>query len=195
MEAAAGGGCAEGAERSAALTSFSAEPQRLQFLHSMHCQRYERAAAAIASVNCRHDGWPTGGHRPSRPRADTTRPHGGTHGDPIGTPRRHGGTPQGAHRDTGGHQREPIGTRGGLRGTQRDTGGPRREPIGTRGDPIGSHRDTGGHHREPIGTRGDTWRPHRKPIGSHSDTGGPHRDTGGHRREPIGTWGDTVGSP
>ena len=156
MEAAAGGGCAEGAERSAALTSFSAEPQRLQFLHSMHCQRYERAAAAIASVNCRHDGWPTGGHRPSRPRADTTRPHGGTHGDPIGTPRRHGGTPQGAHRDTGGHQREPIGTRGGLRGTHRDTGGPRREPIGTRGDPIGSHRDTGGHHREPIGTRGDT---------------------------------------
>ena len=114
MEAAAGGGCAEGAERSAALTSFSAEPQRLQFLHSMHCQRYERAAAAIASVNCRHDGWPTGGHRPSRPRADTTRPHGGT--------------PQGAHRDTGGHVEASEG----------------------------AHRDTWGHHKEPIGTRGDT---------------------------------------
>ena len=99
MEAAAGGGCAEGAERSAALTSFSAEPQRLQFLHSMHCQRYERAAAAIASVNCRHDGWPTGGHRPSRPRADTTRPHGGT--------------PQGAHRD-------PTATRGDTWRPQRD---------------------------------------------------------------------------
>ena len=177
MEAAAGGGCAEGAERSAALTSFSAEPQRLQFLHSMHCQRYERAAAAIASVNCRHDGWPTGGHRPSRPRADTTRPHGGTHGDPIGTPRRHGGTPQGAHRDTGGHQREPIGTRGGLRGTHRDTGGPRREPIGTRGDTRRTHRD-------PIGTRGNTWGPQRDPIGSHRDTWGPQRDTWGHKEIP-----------